>query len=333
MDAAEQPRIVFESHSRCNDSHAAEDLLREVLSHARAPGHAWVVAMRVDAGTPGLLHGEGAITNDVGTVVGRRVFTGKPGDCRGLASAVGIWATLALDAEMKRPRPVPTSEGQDDGAGVATPGATAAMSADSPPSGAPPEPASAPSSAPPAAPGPTDATEPPSSLDWPSATIPQEKANHREEDHSVEVGASGFLMTGSGGGLVMGASPFALFEVSRGVFLRPSIAVGGTLPGQEPVVTWASSRFDGCLRVAGMYTNLHGMQLDFCGGADLGVIVGDRAFPYMAIGPSVDLRGELGGDLAVILRGLFGFNVIHEDELDTPLLAGRGELALSWRLR
>ena len=328
MDVAEQPRIVFESHSRCNDSHAAEELLREVLSRSRAPGHAWVVAMRIDGATPGVLHGEGAITNDAGAAVGRRVFTGKPGDCRGLASAVGIWASLALDAEMKRPRPVPTSDGEDDAAAAAAPGATAAMSADAPLGDSAADPAGGSPAGLPSA-GPVASTPP----DWPGATSAAEKSNHREEDHVVEVGASGFLMTGSGGGLVMGASPFVLVEVSKGVFLRPSIAVGGTLPGQEPVVTWATSRFDGCLRVAGLYTNLHGMQLDFCGGADLGVLVADHVFPYMALGPSMDLRGELGGDLAVILRGLFGFNVFHEDSLDTPLLAGRGELALSWRLR
>lgn len=328
MDVAEQPRIVFESHSRCNDGHAAEELLREVLSRSRAPGHAWVVAMRIDGTTPGVLHGEGEITNDAGAEVGHRVFTGKPGDCRGLASAVGIWASLALDAEMKRPRPVATSDGEDDAA-AAAPGATAAMSADAPLGDTTAEPTPAGSPGPPA----TARVGAPTPPDWPGATAPVEKTNHREDDHVVELGAAGFLMTGSGGGLVVGASPFVLVEVARGIFLRPAIAVGGTLPGQEPAVTWASTRFDGCLRVAGMYTNLHGMQLDFCGGADLGVTIGDRVFPYMSIGPSVDLRGELGGDLAVILRGLFGFNLFHEDELDTPLLAGRGELAFSWRVR
>jgi hypothetical protein len=329
VDVAEQPRIVFESHSRCSDSRAAEELLREVLSRSRAPGHAWVVAMRIDGATPGVLHGEGAITNDAGAAVGRRVFTGKPGDCRGLASAVGIWASLALDAEMKRPRPVATLEGHDETSGT-IPGATAAMSADTPADE--PSPDAQPPVPPPGPPAAEPVVEAPPPADWPGASA-AEKSAHREDGHVVEVGASGFLMTGSGGGLVMGASPFALVEVSKGVFLRPSIAVGGTLPGQEPVVTWATSRFDGCLRVAGLYTNLHGMQLDFCGGADLGVLVADHVFPYMAVGPSMDLRGELGGDLAVILRGLFGFNVFHEDSLDTPLLAGRGELALSWRLR
>jgi hypothetical protein len=328
VDVAEQPRIVFESHSRCNDSHAAEELLREVLSRSRAPGHAWVVAMRIDGATPGVLHGEGEITNDAGVAVGHRVFTGKPGDCRGLASAVGIWASLALDAELKRPRPVATMEGQDD-APASAPGATAVMSADSPEASQTDGPPRVTPRGPPAA----EPPEAPPPADWPGAASPAEKSNHREDGHVVEIGASGFLMTGSGGGLVMGASPFAFVEVSKGIFLRPSIAVGGTLPGQEPVVTWVASRFDGCLRVAGMYTNLHGMQLDLCGGTDLGVLVADRVLPYMAIGPSIDLRGELGGDLAIILRGLFGFNLFHEDELDTPFLAGRGEVALSWRLR
>jgi hypothetical protein len=328
VDVAEQPRIVFESHSRCNDSHAAEELLREVLSRSRAPGHAWVVAMRIDGTTPGVLHGEGEITNDAGAAVGHRVFTGKPGDCRGLASAVGIWASLALDAELKRPRPVETSEGQDD-ARPPAPGATAVMSADMP--GGDDATDAPPGVAPPGAP--PERVEPPPPADLPVPVSAAEKASRSEDDHMVEIGASGFLMTGSGGGLLVGASPFALVEVSKGIFLRPSIAIGGTVPGQEPGVTLFATRFDGCLRVAGVYTNLQGMQLDLCGGADLGVLVADHSFPYMAVGPSIDLRGELGGDLAIILRGLFGFNVFHQDELDTPLLAGRGEVALSWRLQ
>ncbi len=327
MDAAEQPRIVFESHSRCADARGAEELLRQVLARSQAPGHAWVVAMRIDTTTPGFLHGEGEITNDQGASVGKRVFTGKAGDCRGLASAVGIWASLVLDAEVKRAPIVATTAAAEEQSGTesATPSTTSAgddtllgdARAPRPPLGA----------------GATDGSPGSSSSEWPPAALPAEKASRREDGHTLEVGAGGFLMTGSGGGLLFGASPFVFIEVARGIFLRPAIALGETLPSQEPVVTWAATRLDGCLRITGMYTNLHGMQLDICGGTDVGVIVASRAIPYVAIGPSIDLRGELGGDLAVILRGLFGVNAIHDDGLDTPLWAGRGELALSWRLR
>jgi hypothetical protein len=324
VDVVEQPRIVFESHSRCNDSRRAEQLLRQVLAPARAPGHAWVVIMRIDTTTPGVLHGEGEITDEAGVAVGRRVFTGKPGDCSGLASAVGIWASLVLDAETKRPRTIPVASAvAADGDEPAPP------SADSAPT-LPDDPAAP---AKPPAPAPTDDTETPPSTEWPSGTAPGDKGARREDGHMLELGAGGFLMTGTGGGVMFGASPFLLVEVAKGVFVRPAIAVGQTLPSEEPVVTWAATRFDGCLRVAGLYTSLHGMQLDICGGADVGLLAAGHALPYVAFGPSLDLRGELGGDLAVILRGLIGVNAIHEDSLDTPLWAGRGELAVSWRLR
>ena len=141
-------------------------------------------------------------------------------------------------------------------------------------------------------------------------------------------------MTGSGGGLLVGATPFLVIEVARGLFLRPAIALGGSLASASPAITLAATRLDACMRVAGLYTNLHGMQLDICGGSDVGALDAEgRLVPYVAFGPSMDLRGELGGDLAVVLRGLVNVNAAHDDTLDTPLWAGRAELAMSWRLR
>jgi hypothetical protein len=320
VDAAEQPRIVFESHARCGDSHRAEQLLRQVLLAARAPGHAWVVGMRIDATTSGVLHGEGAITNDRGVAVGRRVFTGKPGDCSGLASAVGIWASLVLDAESKRPPAIAATAPQGD-----EPAAAAAAASQLP--GGPTDGSSVDA-------GPVrDASPPAEPTEWPTPAAPGDRASRREDGRAIEVGAGGFLMTGTGGGVLVGATPFVLVEVAKGVFVRPALAVGQSLPSGDTAVTWVATRVDACLRVAGLYTNLHGMQLDICGGTDVGVLAAGRALPYVSFGPSMDLRGELGGDLAVILRGLIGVNAIHEDSLDTPLWAGRGELAMSWRLR
>lgn len=324
MDAAEQPRIVFESHARCSDSRRAEQLLRQVLSPARAPGPAWVVAMRIDATSSGVLQGEGAITDARGVAVGRRVFTGKPGDCSGLASAVGVWASLVLDAESKRPPTVAATapQGDDPAAPAYEPTPAAPTEGSSVDAGPLPAATSADASAAPAEPS-----------EWPATVAPGDKASRREEGRAVEVGAGGFLMTGTGGGVLVGTTPFVLVEVARGVFIRPALAVGQSLPSGDTAVTWIATRVDACLRVAGLYTNLHGMQLDICGGTDAGVLVAGRALPYVSVGPSMDLRGELGGDLAVILRGLIGVNAIHEDRLDTPLWAGRGELAMSWRLR
>ena len=55
-------------------------------------------------------------------------------------------------------------------------------------------------------------------------------------------------------------------------------------------------------------------------------------FPFAALGPSLDLRGELGGNLAVTLRGVVGLNVLRPPNTDEAW-SGRIELALSWGLR
>ena len=321
MDVAEPPRIVFENSARCPDGHRAEELLNQVLGHARAPGHAWVVTLRIDAPAPDVLHAEGDITDDGGAAVGHRAFSGKPGgDCRGLARAIGVWASLVLDSEMKRPRTVAAATadpspppGHDDGS-------------DAEPSGLPG--GKAPSTVVASADGQTSA--------WPSSPQPGEKPPRREESRALEVGAGGFLMTGTGGGVLLGASPFLLIEVSKGVFLRPALVFGESLPATDSVaVALAATRLDACLRFTGLYTNLHGMQLDVCGGSDVGVLSqqGGGVLPYAAFGPSMDLQGELGGDLAVILRGLVSVNAVEEDTIHMPSWAGRGELAFSWRLR
>lgn len=322
MDVAEPPRIVFESPARCPDGHRAEELFRQLLARARAPGKAWVVTMRIDATSPGVVHGEGEITNDDGAPVGHRVFTGKAGDCGGLASAVGIWASLVLDAEMTRPHSVAAAVTNEQAATARVPGEQSGSPAAE---ASPPDEKQQP---------PSPSGDPPPGGEWPAGTSPAERTPRREEGRTLELGAGAFLMSGTGGGAVAGATPFLLVEVAKGVFVRPAIALGKTLPSQDPVVTWAVTRVDGCLRVAGLYTNLQGMQLDLCGGVDAGMVdTAGKALPYLAFGPSLDLRGELGGDLAVTLRGLFGMNAVHEDSLDTPLWAGRGELALSWRLQ
>jgi hypothetical protein len=320
VDIAEPPRIVFESPARCADGHRAEELLKQVLAHARAPGNAWVVTMRIDSTAPGVLRGDGEITDDGGAAVGHRVVTGKASDCGGLARAIGVWASLVLDAEINRPRPVATA----DPPSASTPeqGEKSQGDAGIQP-GAPLEPGVA-------------SADPQLATAWPP-TPPGEKPSRREDGRTLEVGAGGFLMTGmtgSGGGFLVGASPFLVVEVSKGFFLRPAIALGGTLASNLPPITMATTRLDACIRVAGLYTNLHGMQLDICGGTDVGMLDSEgRIVPYVAFGPSLDLRGELGGDLAVVLRGLVNVNAAHDDALDTPLWGGRAELAMSWRLR
>jgi hypothetical protein len=68
---------------------------------------------------------------------------------------------------------------------------------------------------------------------------------------------------------------------------------------------------------------------------------GGQQLPFLAVGPSADLRGELGGSFAVALRGVFGINlmrptfVVYDPQApeQVPVWSGRVELALSWSLR
>ncbi len=324
MDAAEPPRIVFESPARCADGRRAEELLREGLAHARAPGRAWVVAMRIDSTAPGVLRADGLITDDQGTAVGHRVVIGKAGDCRGLARAIGVWASLVLEGEISRPPRLPVPVAASESSGAPTPEEREER----------PEGSASPADAKPKRDGAAGAPETPAA--WVPPPPGEKPPSRREEGRSLEVGAGGFFMsgmTGVGGGFLVGATPFLVIEVARGVFLRPAIAVGRSLGAAPTTIDLAAVRLDACARVAGLYTNLHGMQLDICGGADGGMLnAGGRIVPYGALGPSLGLRGELGSDLAVLLRGIVNVNVVHDNLLDTPGWAGRAELAVTWML-
>jgi hypothetical protein len=273
--------------------------------------------MRIDASGPGSLRAEGEIVDGGGVSVGHRELTGKAGDCGGLARAVGVWASLVLDAEMSRPHVARANDEQPlailEQEGKASPPADPQLHA--------------------TARSHVNAgdKEPDTGLTPPML---DEKPSRRDEARTQELGAGAFLMTGAGGGVLVGGTPYAVIEVAKGVFIRPALALGGSLPAARPEVTWVATRLDGCLQVAGLYSSRRGMQLDMCGGVDVGMLeVTAHTMPYVAVGPSLDLRGELDGDLAVILRGVVGINAIHQDSLDTPLLAGRVELALSWRLQ
>lgn len=329
MDAAEPPRIVFESQAKCSDRAHAQALLDEALERARAPRAGWSVSMRIGRAGSGKLRADGQVTDEAGAAVGHRVFERKASDCSGLAKAMGVWASLVLDAEVHRPHPIATSDESSS-----TPESAAAADV---------QPGLAQTAKlRPAALG-TDAQ--PSAF-WPESS-PTEKLTpdhdataHRDESRDFELGAGAFLMSGTGAGLIAGVTPFAVIETGRGLFIRPALVVGQALPSSGPDATLVVARFDGCLRVAGLYTSSNGMQLDLCGGTDAGALSAGHTSPYVGIGPSVDLRGELGGDLAVALRGLFDVNVVqvhetsaHSDPIDTSLVAGRVELAMSWRLQ
>jgi hypothetical protein len=373
VDAAEPPRIVFENPAQCRESDRAEELLRRALT-AKAPGPGWSVAMRVDRSAPKGLRAEGEITDGDGVSVGRRIITGPTADCGGLARAVGVWASLVLDAELRRSRAIHGSTGATIGTAATTPppdvrGAVPTVAGGghggsgsgeggggSGGGGGGASVGEASSEAPVASPTEAVGTGPAEPVTaWP-APAPVEKPSpehdwylHHDDVRTLEVGAGMFLGTGAGGGAVVGPSAFVVIEAGNGLFLRPALAFGKSLSSLPPsdvnATTWTAARFDTCVRMPGLYTRHHGMQLDLCGGTDIGMTTVDSSgttatVPYWDIGPSLDLRGELGSRLSAVLRAVAGIDVLSESFRNNsdalvrvPIVDGRLELAFSWDVR
>jgi hypothetical protein len=305
------------------------------------------------------LKADGEILDSSGAPVAHRALADHGGDCGGLARAIGVWASLVLDSELRKANAVAMSQPEDTGAGAGAAGegrpggaATAAAGMGS----AGPTPAVAPD---PGTPAGSDRPSTPGGAEGSRARTdtagepPEDRADrdgspHRDEARALELGAGVFLMTGTGGGALAGPTAFAVVEASHGIFLRPALAYGQSLnsvPGSDVRgATWMTARFDGCLRVPGLYTRRHGMQLDLCGGTEVGFtsIAGgpSTTLPYLDIGPSLDLRGELGSSLSAVVRLVTGINVLRESFVDqngttqqVPIATGRLEVAFSWDLQ
>jgi hypothetical protein len=167
---------------------------------------------------------------------------------------------------------------------------------------------------------------------------------HPLGERTLELGAGAFLMGGAGSGVLSGPALFGVFEVGRGWFLRPGLFVGRTLEGTSsaPVGPMGADIADNATLVAARF--------DVCGGGELGFQLFDSVageagasnaslgpLAYLALGPSLSLRGELGNGLAVILRGVLNFNVLYKEDdrgaISQSPFVGRGELGLSWQLR
>ncbi len=293
MDATEPPHIVVEDSQRCADPAVAQDVLRRGLAHARAPGRGWLVTMHIEP-SPGrhTLSAEGDITDAGGVNVAHRFLSGSSSSCGALARALGVWASLVLDAELARDS-APTS----------------------PPQPAPPPPA-----------GPT----PPAPLvETPSPERDVPVA--REDARHVELGVGGFLMAETTGRAFAGITPYAVFDAGHGLFVRPAVAAGESLPQPGPGAQFFSGRVDACSRWQGLYTKGHGLELTVCGGAEGGAIY-DRGAPgaatkgYLALGPGIDLRGDIAENMSAVLRGVGGVDLIPQG------WSGRFELALTWRM-
>jgi hypothetical protein len=314
VDAPEPPKIVLEQPAACGDAARAEEALRAALAPSNAPGPAWVVKLHI-AREGSQLRATGEVIDRAGAPVAHRAIdrqaTGAA-ECTALARAIGVWASLVLDAEVQR--------AQDEAP-------------------VPPPPA------------------PPAQAGWPEPAPPPERPSpesqfflaHPAETRHVEIGAASLIMTGTGNGLIAGGSLFEVSEVGAGWFLRPSLGAGRTVtqvvPGSNVFATLGDGRFDACKRIPGNYLEQRGLQLDICAGPEVGFLFVDprtagaasQTLPLLALGPSIDFRGELGSAFSVLVRGVLDVNFLPESTPDgtvsEALFLARAEVGVSLRLR
>ena len=331
LDVPAVPTIVLERPAPCADANRAEELLKRALAPALAPRGAWTVTARFSR-SGGSISVEGEITDEVDAPVAHRVITEPGSECSSLARAVGVWAALVLDAEVDK----------------------AEQAAAEPPPPPPPPPVN----------------PPPQEKPAPEHPLPLTTSAN---DRSLELGATILIMDGEGSGVLAGPALLVIAEVGRGWFLRPSVFVGRSLQtlSEDVYATLVGARVDACGRIHGFYIDRHGIQLDLCGGAEIGFqhfdapstymsspTPGLPTLPLLALGPSASLRGELGAGLALVLRGTVELNILEDGfayqqaastgavEVVTAspppqgavtvypsLVAGRGELGLTWQLR
>ncbi len=323
MDQPEPPKIVFEQPSPCPDGKAAQDLFAHMLAPSLAPGAAWTVAARLRRQKADIV-AEGEITDSVGAAVAHRAFRKQTTECGGLVRALGVWASLVLDEEVRR-------------------AAVAAVPA------GPAEPVKA-SLVPP---------EPPTTAAPEQALALRPRGPRREFE--VGMGASyQYGLLGDGGAGIAGGHVFTVFEVPSGWFVRPTVAAGRSLrdvaAGTDLAATWGAVRVDACRRAPGDAAEHGGIQMDACGGLETGLLALDSGgrgkspvsgevqrdvTPLLAPGGSIGVRGELFGELVAEARGTVGVNLLRDTIVENaqglklaPLLAyARLELGFAWRVR
>jgi hypothetical protein len=321
MDAIEPPRVVFESPIECVDRDRADELLRQALAQARARG--WVVTVRIQPATLPEVSAEGEVADETGALRARQVASGTVADCAGLATAMGVWASSVLASAL----PIaPASEPVVTGPPDAEPRTSQTLDATASPIATVAPPAPAPAMAPvPKA---------------PQVDFVESLPGKSDDGAPLELGVGTFMMAGGGAGGYLGVAPFLIDDIGNAVFLRPSVALGEST-ATNVASTWAAARIDTCMRLPGRYAVRGGLQLDVCGGADVGfsyVLSGTlpgtpatgQTFPYVDLGPSVDLRAEVG-KFAVTLRGVAGIDVAREGFVDVTGTRV-DEATWSWRL-
>jgi len=254
---------------------------------------------------------EAVILDDAGALVARRTV-GDPdaSACLPLAHAVAAWASLVLDAELAR-------EKDDDGGPSSSPGRAAA--------GGFVLPAAA-----------TNGQASSTGLDGTAGTEPDvADARRSPSRRTVDLGTMLYLESGLGrdGGLA-GVSPFVTVSLWSAWVLRSAVSFGrapyGVAPAEGGALHHGGSRVDMCRRIPGNYVERRGVELDLCAGTEWSLL--SNGVARAGIGPAVNLRGELGGGLALELRSSAGLNVVATEwSRVTPAFLA-AELGLSWRL-
>ncbi|MEO6420913.1 MAG: hypothetical protein ABIP39_15985 [Polyangiaceae bacterium] len=290
---------MLEQPAACAEGDGAKGLFSRALATSPAPEAGWSVHVRIEK-TPGGLTATGEMFDARSLPVANRIFKSEGTTCAPLAKAIGVWSSLVLDNQ-----PAVTPEAPKTAAPVVA-----------------------------------------SEVPWLPMAPPPEKASpeqylflrHPEASaRSLEIGAATFIMDGLGTGGLFGGAIFGVAELGGGFFLRPALAIGQSIGDNVHDAGIAFTRIDGCGRIPGFYRERRGMQLDLCGGADVGVIrTNGRTLGFFAPGPAIALRGELASELSAELRGAALINLTRVSELDAQgasLFAGRAEFALTWRLR
>jgi hypothetical protein len=312
---------VLEVNADCADRARAEAVLAAALAAARGPRRSndasarWHLNMQVAAAAPGIKSADAEIRDDMGRLVANRSVSDKTaGSCIALARAVGAWAQIVLDDELVRAHEAVRDEASRAGSEAR------------------------------AAPERADTVK--SDEGW------LIQPAHRQVDASasealdarapVEIGTTLFLRNGvAATGGIFGASPFVTVGVSRAIVLRPSLMFGTSTSRVPPDqsksanVTALGARLDVCRRLPGNYIDRRGIELDACAGADAAYVASELQSAVRAsVGPSAILRGELGANFGLEIRGMLGANLLRTGlGDDAPFFVAAAELGGSVRFR
>jgi hypothetical protein len=95
--------------------------------------------------------------------------------------------------------------------------------------------------------------------------------------------------------------------------------------------TWTAARVDSCVRVPLSTESRRGFELDPCVGGEVGnsTQAGGATKTGLSFGPAIDVRKQLGNNLAATLRGVGGVTVAGGERRVGDNLSARLELALS----